>query len=104
MKGTSRSGSCELSMFLVVFSVVVLVALGVLRAAWCISFEMHCDQYLKRAADANTVELAKANLAKALKYIENNNLTDGVVSVFLKQPKNDIGFWYSNLKSSLDEL
>ncbi len=67
-------------------------------------FDMNCTQYIKRAADANTVETAKEELSKAIAYAEENNLTEGVVSIFLNQPKNDIGYWYKNMTESYSEL
>jgi len=67
-------------------------------------FSINCEGHLKRAADANTIEIAKKELNTSLAYMEKNNLTSGVVSIILKQPKNDIGFWYENIKASRDEL
>ena len=69
-----------------------------------IQFNFDCSAYLKRAANANTIELAKEELGKAIKYVEDNNLTEGVVSIFLKNPSNDVGFWYQNMKSAYEEL
>ena len=69
-----------------------------------VQFSLNCEAYLKRAADANTVELAKGELAKALDYAGQNNLTEGIVSIILKNPANDVGFWYTNIKSAYDEL
>ena len=63
-----------------------------------ISFDMKCTQYLKRAGDANTVELASLNLETAKSYLEIRNLTNGIVSIFLRQPENDIEFWYSKCR------
>lgn len=77
---------------------------GVVRIVKYVSFETNCTQYLKRAADANSVELAKAELKEAISYAESENLTTGRVSIFLNQPKNDIGYWYENLKTSYEEL
>lgn len=37
--------------------------------------------FLKRAADANTIELANQELTKALDYLEANNLTSGYTSI-----------------------
>lgn len=69
-----------------------------------VQFDRQCKAYIKRAADANTVELAKTELAKAIIYAERNNLTEGIVYVFLKNPRNDIGFWYENMKAAYHEL
>lgn len=69
-----------------------------------VTFYKHCDAYLKTAADANTIELAKKQLSKAVEYCETNRLTSGYTSIFFDTPDEDIEFWYSNLKASLNEL
>lgn len=90
-----------------VFAIIATIAFG----SWCtdrmvrsVQFDTHCTQYIKRAADANTVETAKEELAKAISYAEENNLTKGIVSIFLHQPKNDIGYWYKNMTEAYAEL
>ena len=83
---------------------LVFCAWSTVRIVKAVQFNMNCTQYIKRAADANTVELAKEELAKAISYAERNNLTEGVVSIFLQQPKNDIGYWYKNLTDAYTEL
>lgn len=60
--------------------------------------------HLKRAADANTVELASSELAVALSAIEKQGLTEGYTSVLYTLPSEDIGFWYKNLKAAQGEL
>jgi hypothetical protein len=87
-----------------IFSLLIILALSTVRVVNCVSFSLNCSQYLKRAADANTVGLAQKNLVDAIIYLEEKNLTNGVVSIFLHQPKNDIGYFYTNLKASLKEL
>lgn len=69
-----------------------------------IQFDRNCQGYLKRAADSNTIELAQTELGKAVKYLEDNNLTEGFTSVVYNTPDEDVGFWYTNLKSALTEL
>ena len=69
-----------------------------------ISFDLGCEAYLKRAADASSIEMAKEELAKAIKYSDDNNLNSGIVSIFFKNPKNDIGYWYNNMKQSYLEM
>lgn len=69
-----------------------------------ITLNQKCTGHLKRAADANTVETASAELEIAIAYLEKNNLTDGYTSVFWKTPDEDIEFWYNNLKASQNEL
>ena len=62
------------------------------------------EDYLKRAADSNTVELAVDNLKVALNYIEANNMTSGHTSVLYNSPDEDVAFWYDNIKQSYEEL
>ena len=69
-----------------------------------INFDRNCTAYLKRAADANTVETAKTELTQTINYLDDNNLTKGYTSIFYKTPDEDISFWYNNLKSSQLEL
>jgi hypothetical protein len=69
-----------------------------------IQFDRNCGGYLKRAADANVVNMAKVELDRALVYIEFKGLTNGYTSVFYRTPDEDLGFWYQNIKSALAEL
>jgi hypothetical protein len=69
-----------------------------------VQFDRGCEGYLKRAADANTIDLAKEQMQIALKYIEDNGLTQGYTSVIYNTPDEDVGFWYKNLKASYAEL
>ena len=75
-----------------------------LRISKGIVFKQNVSGYLKRAADANTIELANEELTKALNYLEANNLTTGYTSMIYKTPDEDIDFWYRNLKASQNEL
>jgi hypothetical protein len=75
-----------------------------IRIVAAIQFDRNCGGYLKRAADANTVELAKKQLKISLDYIEREGLTSGYTSILYRTPDEDIGFWYTNIKSSLTEL
>lgn len=74
------------------------------RAVADIKFNRGCGGYLKRAADANSVELAKAELTKAIHYIESRGMTTGYTSIVYNTPDEDVGFWYTNLKTSLKDL
>jgi len=87
----------------IVFTVIFCVW-ATIRIVKVVQFNFDCEAYLQRAANANTVEMAKEELAKAIAYAEQNNLTEGIVSIFLKNPANDIGFWYRNIKSAYEEL
>jgi hypothetical protein len=67
-------------------------------------FYIDCTGHLKRAADANTTELAKQELGSALKFLESKNMTSGHTAVLFQTPDTDVSFWYQNLKASLNEL
>lgn len=96
--------SAKIFMVFAIITSMIFVGWLTVRIVKEVQFDTNCMQYLKRAADANTVELAKEELAKAIYYAEENDLTEGVVSIFLKQPKNDVGYWYENMIQSYEEL
>lgn len=73
---------------------------------WYLSvvFTQECGGHLKRAADANTVELARSELETAVAYIEREGMIAGYTSVLYRTPDEDVGFWHRNLAASLEEL
>lgn len=81
--------------FVIVFGICIINSVNMNR---------NCIGHLKRAADANTIELAEKELGIAVKYLEDNNLTSGYTSAIYETPDEDIEFWYNNLKASLNEL
>lgn len=89
---------------LAIISLIVFIIWGGIRIVSGYDFKNNCGGYLNRATNANSVELAEQNLSKAIEYLERNDLTHGQVSIFLRQPKNDIEYWYSNLKSAQAQL
>lgn len=66
--------------------------------------EQNLYGYLKRSADANTVELAKENLSMAVEYLESKDLVKGNTSILFSVPENDLSFFYKNLSGALSEL
>ncbi len=96
--------SSKTFLVLAIVTTVIFCIWGGVRIAAAISFDKNCTQYLKRAADANSVEMAKEELAKAISFAELQGLTQGRVSIFLNQPKNDIGYWYKNMVVAYEEL
>ena len=83
---------------------IASIAIFVMILVKSIIFDINCGDYLKRAADSNTVELAADNLKIALDYIEANGMTSGYTSVVYKSPDEDVAFWYTNIKQSYEEL
>ena len=57
---------------------IMLIILSCIGITTCtvknIQFDRNCGGYLKRAADANTIELAKVELSRAIKYMDENKL------------------------------
>lgn len=85
-------------------SVVAIFALLGVEQWNYIQFDRGCGGYLKRAADSNSVDLAKGNLDRAVRYMRGHDLTHGYTSIFYRTPDEDIGFWYQNVRSALDQL
>jgi hypothetical protein len=92
------------AIFLIVFAFIPLFAVGASEFYRSYALNVNCIGHLKRASDANSVELAKQELTTAVKFLEDNKLTSGSTGVIFSYPSYDIGFWYNNLKTSLLDL
>jgi len=93
-----------MKLFLSIIFLIPLLIWSTLRIVNGISFDRNCEGYLKRAADANTIERAAKELDHAIKYMQGNNLTTGYTSVLYTTPDEDIEFWYNNINSAKEEL
>lgn len=69
-----------------------------------IRFDSACGDYLRLAANANSIDLAERYLSEALEYIEEHDLTHGYTKTITYYPKNDIGIWYDNIKTAHEQL
>lgn len=87
-----------------IFFLVILLIWGGVSIYNKAIFNINCGGLLKRAADANTIELAKQEMKLALDYMEQEGMTSGYTSVLYNSPSEDVGFWYKNIKSSYEEL
>ena len=87
-------------------AILILISITIFgfRIAKKVQFEQNVSGYLKRAADANTIELAEKELTKVIDFLEANNLTSGYTSIIWQTPDEDIDYWYRNLKASQVEL
>jgi hypothetical protein len=76
------------------------------RIRYAIKFNQQCSGHLKLAADANSIALAEQELGKAVSFLEEKKITEGYTTLFsfLRIPKDDVSFWYQNLKGSLENL
>jgi len=81
----------------------IMVLMG-WRSGIALEYGRSIEGHLKRAADANTIEMAERELQAALSVMEARGMTTGYSSVFYQTPGDDIGYWYGNLKTSLEEL
>lgn len=94
----------KMKAFIATILTILSLSVFVVVIVKSISLKQNCTGYLKRAADASTVETASKQLDIAISYLEENNLTSGYTSVLWKTPDEDIEFWYNNLKSAQCEL
>ena len=95
-----NSGSLSLAILLMLVGAFVPVVCLIMD----IQFDQDCGGYLKQAADANTVELAKQRIDVAVNYMEDNHLTDGYTSVLWRTEGDNVGYWYNNVKACQKEL
>ena len=89
---------------LTISSIVAFLLIAAFSTYCNITYDIEIGGRLKRAADANTVELAEQELNAALINIEKRRLMMGSTHILWETPDTDLDFWYSNLKESRDEL
>lgn len=89
---------------LVITSIVVFIAWGASRIIAAVKFDNEVEGYLRNYVAAGTAETAKENLDMAIQVLESKGLTEGQISIFCKNPNNDIGLWYHNLVESRNAL
>ena len=87
-----------------VLGAVLFLAWMITRIVSGIHLQQDFTGHLKRASDANRIELAEQELGTAVKYLEDNNLTSGYTSILWQTPDEDIKFFYDNLKGAHEEL
>lgn len=93
-----------MKLFVAIILTIISLGISTTVIVKSISFNQNCGGYLKRAADANTIEMAQTELKRTLDYLEENNITKGYTSVMWRTPDEDIEFWYNNIKTSYVEL
>lgn len=87
----------------IICTIVPLIVYGA-AIVKIIQIDANCISYFEMAADANSVELAEKHLSSGIKYLEENNLTEGSTKIFIYRPTTDLGLWYENLKSAQAQL
>jgi hypothetical protein len=93
-----------LFIFLCILCLIIPTVIYGIALHKTIKFSANCLDYFKLAADANDTKLAEKYMDLGIMYLEDNNLTKGNTSIFIKKPKNDLEFWYNNLKSAQSQL
>ncbi len=87
---------------------VVLVLVAFICPATIVTrsilFQIKCGGHMSLASKANSIDLAKKEMGIVVKYLEDRNLTNGNTAILWDTPKRDLGFFYSNMKASLEEL
>lgn len=68
------------------------------------NFEDTHGRLLRRAATAQTAEVALSSLDQALRGLEADGLTHGNTAFFRARRETDIGLWYQGLRSARTEL
>ncbi len=84
--------------------IIAAVTIFGFRVSKKIDFKQNVSGYLKRASNANTIDLAEQELSRSIKYLEDKNMTTGYTSVIYETPDEDVDFWFRNLKASQHEL
>lgn len=92
--------------FYAILMALPLVIWGLLDYKVTLNLTQNCTGHLLRASHSNTIDTAKQELEAAVTYLENNHMQEGYTTIFesLRTPDEDIGFWYQNLKASVDQL
>lgn len=103
MKRNNEQSLAEVLCFVLVMALPFL-SWGCFRIWNYVEFTRDCGSYMAVAANANTVELAKDKLETVIKYMEDNRLKSGYTSLFVNTEDENVSFWYSNMKATVDEL
>lgn len=89
---------------LLILSISSFVIWGVVRIVAAIEFDTQVIGCLRNYVEAGTIEVAEESLEAAIVALEERGLTEGQVSIFSKDPNNNIGLWYNNLSKSKELL
>ena len=93
-----------LALTFTIFFTMLFVGWAGTRIYNAVDFGRDIGGHLKRAANANTIDIAKKELKYSLNNIEAQGLTYGYTSILWQTPSEDLEFWYQNTKASYDEL
>src|SRR4051812_15713665 len=97
--GMGNFGKGMLTMAVALFLAVPFISWGVTAFVKDVIWTQNVEGHIKRAADANSPEMALDELVTATKYLEANGLTKGNTGIIYQTPQTDVAFWYMNLKT-----
>ena len=80
------------------------VGWAAVRGYRAIKFNQDCEGHLENAAAANQITQALPEMEMALNYMSEHGMTQGYTSVIYNTQDENVGYWYTNLKSATDEL
>ncbi|MFH0873547.1 MAG: hypothetical protein V1846_01755 [Candidatus Komeilibacteria bacterium] len=86
---------------LILLTMGMLLLMGISSCSRWKDYKTGCQDYLKLAADAPSVEMAEEFLTKAVSYADAHGLTAGNSAYFWQTPSNDVGIWYRKMKRAL---
>ena len=69
-----------------------------------IRFDVGCGGYLKSAADAPIIKLAKGELDTALEYMTVHKLYKGHSHLIIPSRQADVGYWYLRIETARKDL
>ena len=94
----------QVLIFLCVVCIIVPIVVYGVAIVKAVRMDANCISYFEMAADANSVSIAEKHMTTGIKYLEDNNLTNGNTKILIYKPTCDIGLWYENLKSAQAQL
>lgn len=89
---------------LLLLSIASFCVWALIRLVAADDFTVKVKGHLQNYVEAGTIETAEEELTAAIVALEKKQLTEGQISIFGKDPNNDIGTWYKNLLRSREEL
>jgi hypothetical protein len=93
-----------MSKFIGIILVIVALVCPTVMIVKSTLFGINCGGHMNLAAKANSVALAQKEMEIVVKYLEDHKMTAGYTSILWNSPKEDVEFFYNNMKTSLEEL
>lgn len=85
-------------------TLLTFVILNIIYAKNKKEFDNGCFNHLTLASHSGTIETSIKEIDISISYLESHGLVKGSTDIWFVNPKNDIGWFYQNLKSTKNEL